>query len=104
MIDTLNREFIPLELNLTDSLFPKSLPGLGRWQFIYGLLPRAELGFTACVALTPDGKEMLADAGSAAIPEWKTSAHYHAEKFLEFLDKALEEWQVRPGVKVRGSK
>jgi hypothetical protein len=100
----LNREFIPLELNLTDTSFPKSLPGLGHWKFIYGLLPRAEFGFTACVALTPDGKEMLADAGSSAIPEWKTSAHYHAEKFLEFLDKALEEWQVRPGVKVRGSK
>lgn len=87
IIDKLNRDFIPLEINLAEQEWPKDLPALWPWKLVFdigkGIYTQ---GFTSCIMVTPDGKEQLSDAGNSGAGNWKTSAHYHNDKFIEFLD------------------
>lgn len=94
MIEKLNRDFIPLELNISDKGFPENLKGLGRWKRIYSLNPISKYGFTACVVVSPDGKDQIADAGSASAELWRTSAHYHGATFLKMLDESLKKFKA----------
>jgi hypothetical protein len=94
VIDLLNKEFIPLELNLSDKGWPETMPALWGWKLYHSVNPISKFGFTACAALTPDGKRELGNAGSAGAENWKTSAHYHGDAFVEFLEKSLAKYKT----------
>jgi len=90
VIEKLNSEFIPLEINLSDQPWPsKEFPCLWPWKMYHEGNPLSKFGFTAIILLSPDGKRVLGSAQSAAIPNWKNSEHYHADKLLVLLDAAV---------------
>lgn len=94
VIETLNRDFIPFELNLTDQKFPETMPALLGWNIAYSLSPFKDLGFTSCVVITPDGKKELGNAGDPSMSNWKTCAQYYGERFEDFLEKALKKYKA----------
>lgn len=94
VIETLNRDFIPFELNLTDQKFPESMPALLGWNLAYNLSPFKDLGFTSCVAITPDGKKELGNAGDPSMTNWKSCAQYYGDRFEDFLEKALKKYKA----------
>jgi len=94
IIDKLNRDFIPLEVNLTNQKWPDELPALWGWKLAFeigkGIYKK---GFTSCIMVTPDGKTHLADAGNPGAENWRTSAHYHNDKFEAFLNEGLKKYK-----------
>ena len=92
----LNKDFIPLELNLTKAKqFPDSMPALWPWKLYHSVNPISKIGFTACITLTPDGKKEIDNAGDASSKNWKTAAYYHGEKFVEYLERSLRKFKER---------
>lgn len=92
----LNKDFIPLEVNLTQQKeFPKCLPALWPWKLYHSVNPISKLGFTACITLTPDGKSEIDNAGDASANKWKTAAYYHGDKFVEYLERSLKKFKER---------
>jgi hypothetical protein len=71
------------------------MPALWPWKLYHKLNPISKFGFTSCVALTPDGKTALGNAGNPGAENWKNSAHYHGEKFVEFLKESLAAYKAR---------
>ena len=95
VIERLNRDFIPLEINLTDQGWPKEIPALWGWKLVFGTWDHFKKGYTGMMITTPDGKTELGSAGDPSISAWKTSAHYHEDKFHQVLDKSLAAFKAR---------
>ncbi|HYG77224.1 MAG TPA: hypothetical protein VEK08_19625 [Planctomycetota bacterium] len=81
-------------MNITDDGWPDNLTALWPWKLYHTSNPISKYGFTAIVLLTPDGKKVLAGAESAGMENWKSSEHYHGEKFAALLDKGLEKFKA----------
>jgi len=93
VIEMLNKDFIPFELNLTDQKFPETMPALLGWNLAYSLSPFKDMGFTGCVVLTPDGKKDLGNAGDPSITNWQSCPQYYGDKFVTVLEKALKKYK-----------
>ena len=93
VIDELNKNFVAVNLNITEQGFP-GLPGLYGWQRAYQLrMARHQEGFTTSVVLTPDGKMSLGTSGTGFISERYTSTCYVPEKYLDFLKVAARRYR-----------
>jgi hypothetical protein len=99
VIAELNQNFVPVELNLTSTKFPKSAPGLAKWALIYGLIPTLKNGFVWTVVLDPTGKLPIADSGSSNITEVSTAINYNPDKYLAFLKDSLVKFRDANWVK-----
>jgi hypothetical protein len=90
VIALLNKDFVTVEVNLTDDGFPKQFPGMKHIQGTYE--NRKEVfcqGFATCVVLTPDGKSLLADGGN--VFEYRTFCGFYPDKFLQLLEDGLKQ-------------
>lgn len=85
VIDYINANFIPVELNLSRTGFPKQLPGLKLWERAYKKDWRYRQAFATSVVLSPDGRCPLGTSGSGHRNEFASAANYHPEMYLSFL-------------------
>lgn len=95
MIEKLNTEFIPLEVNISDDGWPDNIPCLWLWKLYHKANPISKFGFTAMMIVTPDGKTMLEAAQSAGAENWANCEQYHGEKLVELLDKSMKKFKAR---------
>jgi len=90
VIEELNRSFVPVEVNITQTGIPlKAAPGLWPWTLAYAAIPHFENGFVSTVVLDPSGKRALHDGGDSGINKISTAANYNPPIFLEFLAESL---------------
>ena len=100
MIDLVNEKFVVTDINLTDKGFPAALPGLRPIQRVYEHHKQVFCdGFATCVVLTPDGKDLLADAGN--VFDIRTYCGFYPEQFLEFLQEAIKQSTCDRGVSTK---
>ncbi len=90
IIAKINKEFVALEINITDDGFPKELPGLGMWEKAYANDKKLKFGFATTVALSPDGRFPLGTSGCVHLPHWQNTIGYEPSKFLPYLDECLD--------------
>lgn len=83
--EQLNKQFVPLQLNLTDSGFPEELPGLAPWQSAYQREIKNHVAFATSVVLFPNGRGILGTSGGGHRWELDTSINYDPSRYLEFL-------------------
>ena len=89
VIAELNRSFVPLEINITQTGVPvKSAPGLWGWALVYAAVPNFENGFVSTVVLDSTGKKAIHDGGDSSIFNAASAPNYNPPKFLEFLAEA----------------
>jgi hypothetical protein len=98
VIDLVNNSFVPVELNITDQGFPKSITGLRAWQKAYATNDFYKTAFATSLVLTSDGSMPLASSGAGFVWQWRTSANYHPDGYLAFLRQGLKRFQQLPGV------
>ena len=91
MIETINDNFIPLELYLDKYGFPKELPGLKMVQFVFDHYALSKVGFHSNVVLTPDGKYPLAAASTGSIKNWKTDTTFIPSLYLKMLEEGVKQ-------------
>ena len=92
---------MPIELNITDQGFPKNIEGLKWWQKAYHSARFFQTAFATSVVLTPDGAMPLGSSGSGFPWQWRTSANYHPERYLGFLNGALNKFNQIVGVETK---
>jgi hypothetical protein len=90
IIARINKEFVTIEINITDDGFPKELPGLGMWQKAYENDKKLKFGFATTVALSPDGRFPLGTSGCVHLPHWQNTIGYEPSRFLPYLDECLD--------------
>ncbi len=90
VIAKINKEFVALEINITDDGFPKELPGLALWQKAYENDKKLAFGFATTVALSPDGRFPLGTSGCVHLPHWDSTIGYEPAKFLAYLGECLD--------------
>jgi hypothetical protein len=90
VIDLLNKEFVVLDLNVTDGAWPKELPGLNRWEAAWRSDWRYQYAFTTQVVVSPDGTRALGTAGCGHEADYETAIQYHPDRYLPFLQETLE--------------
>jgi hypothetical protein len=93
VIGALNTNFVPLQLNLTDTGFPPELAGLALWKRAYEAHPAFRVAFATTVVLDPSGRYPLATSGSGYAREASTSINYDPVRYLNFLNEGLERQQ-----------
>lgn len=90
VIQKLNTDFIPLEINITDQGFPKEIPALALWEKAYNSKRSFQFGFATSVGVEPQGRFPLGTSGSGYLSEKDTSINYHPDKYLRFLTEVLD--------------
>jgi len=90
IIAKISKEFVALEINITDAGFPAELPGLGMWEKAYEKDQKLKFGFATTVALSPDGRLPLGTSGCVHLPHWNNTIGYDPSKFLPYLDECLD--------------
>src|SRR5258708_11028126 len=94
IIEELNRDFIPVELNLTDHKFRDNAPALEKWRWIMVMFPSLKNGFVATVVVDPTGRKLIGDAGSSSLTEVSTAINYNSDKYLAFLKESLKRFEA----------
>jgi hypothetical protein len=89
VIETLNRDFVAVEINITDQGFPK-IDGLKPWEIAFDKKKSYKFGFATTAVLSPDGRQFFGHSGSGHLHEFETSTNYHPEKFLAYLKASHE--------------
>lgn len=89
---------MPVELNITDQGFPDKINGLKAWQKAFNSTRFSHVAFATSVVLTPDGAVPLGTSGSGFAWEWRTAPNYHPERYLGFLNDALNRFNRMCGV------
>jgi hypothetical protein len=92
VIEKVNKEFVAVEINITDQGFPKDVEGLKPWENAFNKDPRYEVAFTTSVVIGPGGKSAFGTAGCGHKEDWKDSASYHPEKYIRFLEASLDRY------------
>jgi hypothetical protein len=96
VIEELNRAFVPMEINITQSGIPlKAAPGLWPWTLAYAAIPNFEKGFVSTVVLDPTGKRAIHDGGDSGVDKVATAANYNPPVFLEFLAESLRRHKAK---------
>lgn len=81
----LNREFVALQLNLTETGFPDQLPGLEPWRKAYEKDWKHQVAFATSVVLFPNGKGVLGTSGCGHRWDLDSSINYDPSKYHNFL-------------------
>jgi hypothetical protein len=94
VINEINKDFVAVDNNISDQGWPSNTPALMPWQNWLNNHPNnSRNGFTTSVVIAPDGNTSLGTSGSGHISEWHTSICYDPDKYLGFLDGALQKYQ-----------
>lgn len=94
VIARLNAEYVSVTVNITDDGWPEGVKALAPWRWGYDAWPFSKLGFVNALVCDPDGRLPYAWAGSGMKSEFETSANYHPDLFLGFLDRAAANREV----------
>jgi hypothetical protein len=94
VIEALNKDFVPVEVNLTNTPFP-DLPALSNWYWAFKLIPNLKNGFVTSIVMDPTGKTFIKDAGTSNIWEVTKAINYNPDKYVAFLKDALKEYQAK---------
>ena len=92
VIAYINQNYIPIEVNITDSGFPDDVPALRVWQRAFKGFWQSKFAFATSVAITPDGSLPLGSSGSGFKREWQTAINYHPDLYLGFLKDSLSRY------------
>lgn len=93
MIEKIGRDFVAVEVNLSDRGFPREIPALKPWEAAYEKNWRHKFGFATSVAVTPDGNGALGTSGCGHTWELDTSINYDPAKYLALLDGCLDRFK-----------
>ena len=88
VIDRLNKDFVAVELNITDKGFPKDVAGLKLWESAFAKDKRYQYGFATSVVLGPLGNIPYGTSGCGHTWEYDTSINYDAAKYFTFLEES----------------
>ena len=92
VISLLNRSFVSLELNVTDTGFPAALGALRSWEEPYRQSSFYQNAFANSVVLTPDGGSILGRSGGGRRWEIDSAVIYCPDKFLKYLEMSADGW------------
>ena len=93
VINLLNSNFVPLYANFDVYGFPEGIPAVEKYRRLWKLSNTFRNGIATSAVVDPSGRKLLAESGSGSIMLWKTATNYHPDKFLSYLEKALEDGQ-----------
>ena len=93
MVEKLNRDFVAVEVNITDHGFPEEVEALKPWKKAYETNWRHQFGFATSVVIGPWGKGALGTSGCGHTWEWDTSINYDPAKYDTFLDQCLDRFR-----------
>lgn len=93
VIAKVNQDFVAIEVNLTDTGFPKDVPALAPWEKAFESDWKFEYGFATSVVIGPGAKGAFGTSGCGHTQEWDTSISYHADKYAKFLDESLDRFR-----------
>jgi len=80
-------------VNITDQGFPKEIAALQPWHAAYEKDWRFSMAFATSIAADPEGKYPLGTSGSGYLSEYDTSINYHSDRFLKYLNEALDRYK-----------
>lgn len=93
IIDLINREFIAIDLNVSDVGFPDWMTGLNFWKQTYIDLPRARFAFANQAVVDSSGEYLLASGDIGLMPRDPStnfSINYDPPRYLAMLQTAVE--------------
>lgn len=93
VIELLNKEFLTIELNVTDVEWPPWMEGVAPWAQVFRAMPRARFAFANIAVVDWTGKVLLASGDDGLLPVDASkyfSMNYDPPRFLKMLEKALD--------------
>lgn len=93
MIELINKEFVSVEINVTETGFPEDIPALKPWKNAFEKDPSYKVGFATSVVIGPGGAGAFGTSGCGHMDEWKESINYHADKFKGDLESSLARYK-----------
>jgi hypothetical protein len=93
VIDEIKKNFIAIELNITDDGFPKDVPALKPWETAYNANKLYTVAFATSTVIGPTGKWFFGDSGSGHGHQAETAVNYHPDLFLKYLATCRERYQ-----------
>lgn len=90
VIQFLNSNFIPLQADVDVYGFPEGISALEKYRAIWKFMQRHKWGIATSVVVDPTGKRLLGESGSGFFWQWKTATNYYPDRFLSYLQKALD--------------
>jgi len=90
IVKKINKQFIAVEINITDKGFPKDVRALKLWEAAYKKNWKSKFGFATSVVINPTGKYAVGTSGCGHTWEWDTSINYDAKKYNTYLNESLD--------------
>jgi len=90
VIQMVNKNFVPVAINVTRDGFPEAIPALGYVKAAYTSNWRYAFGFAGCLVVDCEGQYPLAHSASANAKVDTLGAYYRIPAYIEFLVKSLE--------------
>ena len=90
MIERINKDFVALEVNITNSGFPKELPALKPWEKAFNADWHLASAYAVCVVCSPDGQLALGTSGKGCLAESGWDIKFRPSVYLKFLSDASE--------------
>ena len=93
VIDEIKKNFIAIELNITDDGFPKDVPALKPWENAYNANKLYTVAFATSTVIGPTGKWFFGDSGSGHSYQADTAPNYHPDLYLKFLATCKDRYE-----------
>jgi hypothetical protein len=90
VIEKIGKDFVAVEVNLSDRGFPREIPALKPWEAAYEKSWRHKFGFATTVLVNPEGTGALGTSGCGHTWEIDTSINYDPAKYLALLGGCLD--------------
>jgi hypothetical protein len=90
IIDMLNTKFIPLYADVDVYGFPEDFPALEKYRKMWHFMEKHKWGIATSAVVSSSGQKMLGESGSGFFWEWKTATNYYPDKFMKYLQEALD--------------
>lgn len=89
VIAILNDKFVPLYADVDQYGFPEAIPALHKYKKMWKFFEDRKWGIATSAVVAPGGQRILGDSGSGFFWQWKSATNYDSDKFLAYLQKAL---------------
>jgi hypothetical protein len=97
VIGLLNSQFIPILADVDVYGFPEGMPALEKYRKMWHSFEKHKWGIATSAVVNPSGSQLLAESGSGFFWQWKSAANYNPDKFLSYLQKALDKGRRMAG-------